>query len=121
MIVFDSHAWIEYFMGSDKGKHVRTYVDGQEEIATPAVCLAEIKHKYMCDGREFDSRLQFIMTRSKVANLTKEIALLAAEKKKEYKLYMVDALVYAAGIYLGAHVLSGDGHFRHLPEVEFLE
>lgn len=121
MIVFDSHAWIEYFIGSEKGNIPKQYVEGSEEIVTPSLCLAEIKHKYLSEGKDFAVRMNFIIQRSKILNITKDIALLAADKKKEHKLYLADAIVYACALFLGAHVLTGDGHFRHLPEVVFLE
>jgi len=37
MKLLDSFAWIEYFMGSERGVKVRNYVDGLEPLYTPSI------------------------------------------------------------------------------------
>lgn len=120
MIVFDSHAWLEYFSGSDKGKIVKEIIESQEEILTPSVCLAEIKRKYMRENKEYKSRIKFILNRSKVIKIDINIALTTASVSYEKKLYMIDAIVYACGINTNSEVLTGDPHFRDLDNVKFL-
>jgi len=51
LIVLDSYAWIEYFLGSDTGRTVREYLN-TEEVVTPSIVLAEIARKYLRDGVE---------------------------------------------------------------------
>jgi PIN domain. len=51
---FDSSVWIEYFAGSEKGKSLKDIVDSTEIIYTPAICLLEIKAKYMKENTSID-------------------------------------------------------------------
>ena len=49
MIVLDSYAWVEYFIGSDSGRVVKECLDG-EEAFTPSIVLAEVARKYLREG-----------------------------------------------------------------------
>ncbi|MDK2383479.1 MAG: PIN domain-containing protein, partial [Candidatus Korarchaeota archaeon] len=51
-LVVDSYAWIEYFLGSDKGKKVLEELRRAEEVITPSVVLAELAHKYFREGMD---------------------------------------------------------------------
>ena len=121
MIVFDSYAWLEYFSGSKKGKVVKEIIDGSEEILTPSICVAEIKRKYLRENKNPQSRLKFIISRSKVIKIDFNISILAADLSYKYKLYMIDALVYASGVHTNSKILTGDQHFKKLDKVKFLE
>lgn len=120
MIVFDSYAWIEYFIGSKKGIKVKEYVESDEEIVTPTVCLSEIYNSYLKEDIDPTKRIEFISTRSRLLVLNKEMAILSARLKYELKLYLIDAIVYASSNFLKAKLLTGDQHFKGLNDVEFL-
>lgn len=120
MIVFDSYAWLEFFAGTEKGKIVKRYIESKEEIMTPAVCLAEIKRKYIKENKDFSSRIKFILMRSKIIQIDFKIALLSAEISEKFKLYLIDALVYASARIVKSKLLTGDQHFKNLEEVEIL-
>ncbi|MEX0569157.1 MAG: PIN domain-containing protein, partial [Candidatus Njordarchaeota archaeon] len=51
-LVFDSYAWIEFFLGSEKGAKVKELMEGDEDIITPTIVLAEIANKYYREGEE---------------------------------------------------------------------
>lgn len=120
MIVFDSYAWLEFFSGSIKGKIVAKYVESREEILTPSICLAEIKRKYIKEKKDFSSRIKFILMRSKIIPIDFKIALLGAEISEKFKLYMIDALVYASANFVESRLLTGDQHFKDIENVEML-
>ena len=69
--IFDSSAWIEYFAGSKKGKIVKEFLDKNENIFTPAICLMEIKNKYIREGYEFKDRIDFICNVSTINDINK--------------------------------------------------
>ncbi|PVU69214.1 PIN domain nuclease, partial [Sulfolobus sp. SCGC AB-777_L09] len=46
----DSYAWIELFLGSEKGKKVIEIVSSADEVITPDLVLAEIGRKYIREG-----------------------------------------------------------------------
>jgi predicted nucleic acid-binding protein len=120
MIVFDSYAWLEYFSGSEKGKTVREIIKSSEEILTPSICIAEIKRKYLKENKKYDSRVKFIITRSKIIKIDLNISLLAADISHENKLYMIDALVYACSLSAKSELLTGDQHFKRFKKIRFL-
>ncbi len=49
-IVVDSCAWVELFIGSDKGAVIKEKLSDVEEILTPDIVLAELARKYRREG-----------------------------------------------------------------------
>lgn len=132
MIVLDSYAWIEYFLGSDTGRTVREYLN-TEEVVTPSIALAEIARKYLRDEVEQEEvlkRLNFISTSSTVMEINAELSLAAAkaylelsEKAKVEQLRrpgLTDGIILASGRALGAKIVTGDEHFKGLAEVIYI-
>ena len=113
MKLLDSFAWIEYFIGSERGVKVRNYVEGNTPLYTPSICLTEIKSRYLRDGKDPTQRIAFITERSFILPLDKDTALSAAEIKQKYKLHTIDAIIYAT-------LITGDQHFKDLPNVEMI-
>ncbi|MBI2445860.1 type II toxin-antitoxin system VapC family toxin [Candidatus Micrarchaeota archaeon] len=118
MIVLDSFAWIEYFNGSAAGQHVQQWLLSKKPVATPATCLTEIKRKRIREGRPWQKEMKAISLLSQVIPLTEAIALRAGDVSE---VHFADALVYATALHLGGTLLTGDGHFKGLPHVEFLQ
>jgi len=120
MKILDSFAWIEYLKGSDRGASLKAYVDGREPLYTPSICLTEVKGRYLRDGRDPTRALGYITERSFILPLTQDIALRAADVKQLNGLHTVDAIIYATGLQKNAAVVTGDRHFRGLPNVEMI-
>jgi len=120
MRALDSFAWIEYFMGSERGSKVRGYVEGGEPLYTPSICLTEVKSRYLREGRDPTARINLITERSFIISVNEEIALLAADIKQKYKLHTIDAIIYAAAQYKKLKLVTGDQHFESLPNVEMI-
>ena len=120
MRTLDSFAWIEYFAGSKKGEKVRIYIEGGEPLYTPAVCLTEIKWRYLREGREPTDEINFITERSLITPLNRDIALLAADIKQKHKLHTIDAIIYASSQIKKQTLVTGDQHFKGLPDVEMI-
>ncbi|MBU1941289.1 MAG: type II toxin-antitoxin system VapC family toxin [Candidatus Thermoplasmatota archaeon] len=119
-VTFDSSAWIEYFAGTQKGKLVEKMLNQNQPILTPSICLMEIKHKYLREEHPFKDRLDFICSTSTIVDITKDIALIAADIKKQYKLYTIDAVIYATAQKHKSLLLTGDHHFAELPNVNLI-
>lgn len=120
MKLLDSFAWIEYLSGSRRGAKVRGYIDGTESLYTPSICLTEVKTRYLRDERDSTASLNFIVERSFILPLNQEIALLAADIKQRHSLHTVDAIIYATGEHRRVTIVTGDQHFRNLPNVEMI-
>ena len=132
--VIDSYAWIEHFLGSEKGSKTEEILQNSDEIYTPDIVLAEIARKYIREGVEdniIQSRLQQIEDASNIVALNADIALLAAKcflemqaNAKKLKLTLpslFDAIILAIGRSLNAKILTGDQHFKNLNETLWLE
>lgn len=132
MIVADSYAWIEYFLGSDYGRILKDYID-TEELATPSIVLAEVARKYLREGvgeEDVVKRLNFIVASSIVKEVDPELSITAAkaylelsEKAKAKGLRkpsLTDGIVLATGRTLKAKIVTGDEHFKGLDEVVYM-
>jgi predicted nucleic acid-binding protein len=98
-------------------------VDSEEKIFTPSIALAEIKIRLARDGideRQIRDILEFISLRSIIIDATKEISLIATEVKLKFKLYLIDALIYALALSVKSKLLTADQHFKNLDAVEML-
>lgn len=128
-IVIDAYAWIEVFLGSEKGRKVKEILERADEIYTPDTVLAEIARKYIREGadeRTTDARLETITTASNVTQIDTKVALEAARcytqlatnarKGKLKSPSLFDAIVLAVGRVVKAKIVTGDEHFRNLPE-----
>ncbi|MEM2841259.1 MAG: type II toxin-antitoxin system VapC family toxin [Candidatus Bathyarchaeia archaeon] len=120
MKILDSFAWIEYFMGSTRGLKVKDYIEGTEPLYIPSICLTEIKTRYLRDRKDPTDRINLITERSFVIPLSVEIALLAADIKLRHKLHTIDAIVYATSQHRKLTLVTGDQHFKDLPNVEII-
>ncbi|MBS7654993.1 PIN domain-containing protein [Candidatus Bathyarchaeota archaeon] len=95
-------------------------MESSEPIYVPSICLTEIKSRYLREGKNPTERIKLIIERSFIIPLNIEIALLAAEIKQKYKLHTVGAIIYATSKYKNLTLITGDQHFRDLPNVEMI-
>lgn len=128
-LVVDSYAWIELFLGSQKGLKVRRMMIDADEVRTPDIVLAEISRKYMREKAEKDtvkSRLETITSASLVTPVEIEVAMKAGEasielaaraaKQRRRAPSLFDAIVLATARVHDSKVLTGDEHFEGLPD-----
>ena len=123
--VIDSFAWLEYFMGTDAGKKVKAIVDSEaDEKLTPSICLAEIYAEVLRteDQEKAELRRAFIKSRSALVALTEELAVEAAKvdvvmKRRTPGWGLSDSIVLSTARKRNGKVVTGDPHFRGLPEV----
>jgi predicted nucleic acid-binding protein len=128
-IVIDSYAWIELFIGSEKGRKVKEIIEGADEVYTPDAVLAEIARKYIREGIEekiVDARLAEITGASNITPVDAKLAMEAArcylelvanaKKSKLNAPSLFDAIVLAVGRSLKSKIVTGDAHFKTLPE-----
>ena len=128
-IVVDTYAWIELFIGSEKGRIVKEKLGSAEEVYTPDIVLAELARKYAREGIELsvvEERLSKISEISRIIPIDKGIAMKAAEVDRELKdkakkaclrePSLVDAIVLATARALNANLITGDQHFKEESE-----
>ena len=130
--MYDTYAWVEYFLGTDKGLKVRELLR-EEGGYTPSIVLAEISRKYLREGVSPEivgKRLLFIEAMTEIVDITVEIALKAGEtylellqhskKVKGRTPSLADAIVYSTALLLGEDLVTGDRLFRNLPHVLYI-
>jgi predicted nucleic acid-binding protein len=133
-IVVDSYAWIEIFLGSEKGQSASQAIQDAEQVITPEIVLAEISRKYFREGAKeqlIRSRLTTISQSSELSQIDETTAIESgkayleisekARKSKGQKPSLFDAIILATARVNKAKVLTGDLHFRDLPETVFLD
>ena len=118
--VVDSYAWVEYFRGSTRGARARDHIESRS-VATSAITIAEMQEKYLREKWPFAEDLSFIMTRTTLIPIDRSIALAAGQinysrKKVQKDWGMADSIVLATAREASAAVLTGDPHFKDLPE-----
>ncbi|MEK6895823.1 MAG: PIN domain-containing protein [Nanoarchaeota archaeon] len=114
-IVFDTYAWIEYFIGSKKGKVVADYLENNE-IFTPLVVLLELSYKSDKEGWDLSNYLDFIKHRSNIVGINEDFVLSFGRtynkmKKKVRDIGFVDVVILVTSLKGGAKILTGDSHF----------
>lgn len=125
----DSYAWVELFLGGQKGQRVRRIVAEADEVRTPDVVLAELSRKYLRENAEVSlvrSRLQTITSASLVSPVGVDVAVKAGEafleladraaKRRRKAPGLFDAIILATARVHDSKVLTGDEHFEGLSE-----
>ena len=126
--VMDTHAWIEYFRGTQKGKIAEGFMHSII-IFTPSIVIGELADIYIRKGySDWERDVKFVLAKSNAVDLDVEIASKAGAMKnhlrKKFKsnFGLADAIILSTAKKLGAKVLTGDHHFKPLKDcVEFLE
>ena len=126
--VIDTFAWVEYLIGSAKGRAAKKYIEGGR-AATPTIVLLELRKWFMREMEarrrtmdEMNDAFEFIRTGTVLVDLDEKLARAAGEtdfamKKKVQGWPMADSIVYATATAAGATVVTGDPHFKPLEHV----
>jgi predicted nucleic acid-binding protein len=133
-IVIDTYAWIELLIGSEKGKKVKELLENAQEVYTPSTVLAETARKFLREGTDektITSWLEIITAASVITQIDLTTALEAAkcqiELVKKAKIFkqntpsLFDAIVYATARVNQCKILTGDEHFKNLPETIWID
>jgi predicted nucleic acid-binding protein len=123
-MVFDSYAWVEYFLGTRKGRMVEKHLS-EDEILTPAIVLVELIIKAARESWDFQKHLDFIKAKSLIINMSEETItrcgpLHVRMRKKQRHFSLVDSIVLTTALIENAKILTGDRHFIGTENVIFL-
>jgi predicted nucleic acid-binding protein len=122
MNVVDSSGWLEYFGRGPNGEFFAPPIQASEQLVVPTISMYEV-YKRIVSQRDEEEALSAIgwMVLGLVADLTQEVALIAAELSLEYELPMADSIILATARANNATLWTQDEHFKDLPYVEYLE
>ncbi len=121
MIIVDSFGWIEYLIDGPKAQDYEKYLLKPSKIITPTTILYEVYKKVRQERKESDALIIYaLMIKTKIVDLTAEIARTAAELSLKYSLPMADAVIYATAKNENCKLVTSDPHFKNLPGVTFI-
>jgi predicted nucleic acid-binding protein len=131
--VVDSYAWVEIFKASSEGRAAKKQIEEADEAFTPDVVLAELAAKYLREGEGQDSIRGWLHAIAEATQVL-EIGIPIAEESAKASLELTrraraaglakpglaDAIVLATARTNHAKVLTGDPHFKGLPDTIWL-
>lgn len=111
MICLDSSAWIELLTDGRRAKQVAKQMLS-EQVVVPTLVLFEVYRHLTKVGREAEAMLSTgLLSRHHVQDLTREIALNAADLSLELQLPMADSIVLATARAHSAPLITLDNDF----------
>lgn len=124
MIVFDTYAWIEYFLDTEKANKVENYLEN-DEVFTPTMVLLELSAKAEKEEWNIRKYIDFIKSKSIIINLDEEIIIYSGKiynqiRKKIKGFGLIDATILSSALIKKCDLLTGDLHFKGLKNVVFL-
>jgi len=124
-MVFDTYTWIEYFLGTQKGKTVEQYLS-ENDIITPTIVLIELSYKAAKEGWNFKEYFEFIKSKSLTIDIKREVIMETGKvcvemKKKQPHFSLVDVLILTIALVERAAILTGDKDFTGLEHAIFLK
>ncbi|KNZ33310.1 MAG: twitching motility protein PilT [Methylibium sp. NZG] len=122
MRVVDTSVWVEWLTASPLGRSLADEIPGRSECIVPTIVQLELS-KWLMREVDEDRADQVIAFTQKciVVPLDSQLALLAADLHRQYKLATADAIVYATAQARGAELLTCDAHFAKLPAVRYFK
>ncbi|MEK6922811.1 MAG: PIN domain-containing protein [Nanoarchaeota archaeon] len=124
--IIDSYAWIEYFIGSNKGEILKKlFLDDKNSFLTMGCCLAEIKGLALKNNRDFNQLYKIIKANSRILAITERDWIDTAkerfeQRKKQKDFGLIDAVILVKQKELNCKIVSGDKHFKDMKDVIFM-
>lgn len=110
MIVVDSSGWIEFLADGRYADEVANKLRKPSAVLTPTIALYEV-YKWMKRERSEESALAAVaaMKKTRVVDVTEEVALTAADLSTALGLAMADSIMLAVARLHQAELLTTDG------------
>lgn len=127
LYIIDSYAWVEYFIGSEKGEMLaKLFLDEKNRFLTVECCLAEIRGWSLKNGQDFDKLFKVIRANSNIASVTEhdwidagQIRFEQRKLKKDFGL--IDSVLLVKQKEFECRIVTGDKYFKGLRNVIFLK
>ena len=120
-VVLDSSVWIELLTSGTRLKACQSAFDQAKLIIVPTTVIFEVYRKIASLLSEDEAlSAMTILMKQEVKDLTKEIALTAADLSIEHKLAMADSYVLAHARLTHSTLITLDNDFSHLEDVKII-
>ena len=122
MNVVDSSGWLEYFAKGGNAHFFATVVKDVDFLVVPTVCIYEVFKRLLSQRGEEDAlQAVGIMSLGIIADLTREIAVNAANISSESKIAMADSIILATARAYEATLWTQDVDFKGVGRVQYIE
>lgn len=113
MIILDSSAWIEFFGEGPFAHEFAKRLRQPANVLTPTIAIYEV-YKWLKRERSEQEAVQAVasMQETLVVDITKELAVSAADLSLEHKLAMADSMMLAVAQAYDAELLTTDSDFE---------
>ncbi|MGI0003915.1 MAG: PIN domain-containing protein [Candidatus Nitrosotenuis sp.] len=118
-MLFDTSAWIEFFLATEKGRKVKEFLKNND-VFTSVITLGELVNWCLKNDLRYEKFIEEIKLYSKILELDENIATMAGrlnyERKRSIKNWgMADSIVLGTSMIYDLNVLTTDNHFKGLP------
>jgi len=123
LILIDSYGWLEYFLDGPLAEKYAKYVEeaNEEAYVTPTIVVYEVyKRIKSIQGEQSALEAYAQISRTKIIELSSQLALEAAEISLLTKLGIADSLIVATAKAFDAKVVTSDKHLKELNGVKFI-
>jgi len=128
VVVFDAYAWCEYALDGPHAELIAKELSSVRQAFTPASVVGELKEsmlRHRVKTGTISAILQYVKSKSSIVNIDAEIAERAGDLNFEYKKKiqgwgMLDSIVYSVTLLKKGRVVTGDIHFKKLPNVIYI-
>ncbi len=122
MNVIDSSGWLEYFINGENASFFAPAIQDVADAVIPTIIIFEVFKRTLIEkGRTDALEAVAIMYDGQVADLNREIALVAADLSIELKLPMADSIILATARAHNATLWTQDEHFKDIEGVKYVE
>jgi predicted nucleic acid-binding protein len=113
VIVIDSSGWIEFFADGPHADEFASRLRNTTSVLTPTIAIHEV-YKWIKRERSEEDALQAVaaMKRTRILELTEELALTAADLSLSHGLAMADSMMLAAARTNNAELVTTDTGFE---------
>lgn len=112
MIVIDSSGWIEFFADGPHAEEFAARLRNPASILTPTIAIYEV-YKWIKRERSEEEALQAVaaMKKTRIVDLSEELALTAADLSLSHNLAMADSMMLAVARANDAQLATTDSGF----------
>ncbi|MFB6217007.1 MAG: PIN domain-containing protein [Candidatus Aenigmatarchaeota archaeon] len=128
--LLDTWAWIEFYIGSEKGKKVYELLESSEKCFTSMVTVAELSDNFQSGNLESDNSWDeiraFIESKTEIIELDTEICSNAGrikhEEREKYPDFgLMDSIILSSARKHNLNIITGDKHLKDMERTEKLQ
>ena len=125
--IIDSYAWVEYFIGSEKGDILKKLFNKEKnQFMTVECCLAEIMGWALKNHMDFDSLFKVIRANSDILPIIEYDWIEAGKERFEQRktlgdFGLIDAMLLVKQKETDYKIISGDKHFKNMRNIVFMK